>query len=250
MLEWRMSNDKPNIEAIKSLRNLTGAGIAVCKEALTACNNNTDEAVQYIIKKGMAKQKQEGFSDAGYAGVSNNDDMQYAVMIEVMSRTDFVAKNADFRQACDVLADYIAHHADKYKDKAEETLKGSAWLKLDDFSENADLMNKFISTGESITFGRCAIIKKSQDSGVYSYIHSNSPTNVFFAMVQLGVRHPEGDDIAKHIALYSQSDMDEMFKMPFIGDDSKTLSDVISKDDVKDILMGKVGKITAVKAAE
>lgn len=233
-----------SIEAIKALRNKTGAGINICKKALEECNNDENAAIHYIVKKGMAKQKQAGFSDAGYVGISNSPSKNHAVLVEVMAQTDFVAKSSNFRSACDDLAEYIADNIEQYREKIELTKTGT-WITLEDFRHNEELLNKFISMGESFTIGRCHIFNKSMSNDfLYHYIHSNSPTNVFFAMVQLRNASEHGDDIAKHIALYAKESVDEMLKASFIGDDTKLLSDVLNyKDDVVDIIMGKVGYI-------
>jgi elongation factor Ts len=233
-----------SIEAIKALRNKTGAGINVCKKALEECNNDENAAIHYIVKKGMAKQKQAGFSDAGYVGVSNSPSQNHAVLVEVMAQTDFVAKSSNFRTACDDLAVYIANNIDQYREKIELTKSGT-WITLEDFRDNEELLNKFISMGESFTIGRCHVFEKSPSNDfLYHYIHSNSPTNVYFAMVQLRNDSEYGDDIAKHIALYAKESVDEMLKASFIGDDTKSLSDVLNyKDDLVDVIMGKVGHI-------
>ena len=48
---------KVSLEQISSLREITGAGVLLCKEALAATDGNQDEAVKYLRKKGLSWQK-------------------------------------------------------------------------------------------------------------------------------------------------------------------------------------------------
>lgn len=87
-------------EMVKQLREKTGAGIMDCKRALQESDGDFDLATEWLRKKGMAsaqkragRETKEGVIDA-YIHPGN----RIGVMIEVNCETDFVARNADFRQ--------------------------------------------------------------------------------------------------------------------------------------------------------
>lgn len=84
---------------VKELREMSGAGMMDCKKALTATDGDMDKAVEYLRENGLAKAQKKASRIAAegvcYAIVS--DDEKKAVVVEVNSETDFVAKNDKFQ---------------------------------------------------------------------------------------------------------------------------------------------------------
>ena len=89
---------------VKELREMTGAGMMDCKKALTETNGDMDAAVEVLRKSGAAKmeKKQSRIAAEGIARVAVNGNV--AVVAEVNSETDFVAKNAEFNEFVDAVA--------------------------------------------------------------------------------------------------------------------------------------------------
>ncbi len=83
---------------VKQLRDLTGAGMMDCKAALAETNGDIEAAVDYLRAKGIAKaDKKAGRTAAeGLVGVASGENK--AVVVEVNSETDFVARNDDFQE--------------------------------------------------------------------------------------------------------------------------------------------------------
>ena len=81
---------------IKELRNKTGAGFLDCKTALSENNNNINDAVEYLRKKGLAKASKKTSREAneGAIGFFSNDNI--AMIIKINSETDFAAKSETF----------------------------------------------------------------------------------------------------------------------------------------------------------
>ena len=79
---------------VKELRELTGAGMMDCKKALGETDGDMDAAVEVLKKSGMAKveKKASRIAAEGITRVASNGNT--AVVVEVNSETDFVAKNA------------------------------------------------------------------------------------------------------------------------------------------------------------
>ena len=78
---------------VKTLREKTGAGMLDCKKALQETNGNIEAAIDYLREKGIAKaaKKSDRIAAEGLAQVFTKDNE--AIILEVNSETDFVAKN-------------------------------------------------------------------------------------------------------------------------------------------------------------
>lgn len=83
---------------VKELRERTGSGMMECKKALVASNGDIDVAIEAMRKSGLAKaDKKSGRVAAdGVIAIETSADGKQAVMLEVNSETDFVAKAEDF----------------------------------------------------------------------------------------------------------------------------------------------------------
>ncbi|MBQ1907011.1 MAG: elongation factor Ts [Firmicutes bacterium] len=83
---------------VKELRDMTGAGMMDCKKALSATEGDIQKAVDYLRENGLAKaaKKSGRVAAEGLARVAINAEGTEAAVVEVNSETDFVAKNPDF----------------------------------------------------------------------------------------------------------------------------------------------------------
>ena len=79
---------------VKELRELTGAGMMDCKAALTETNGNMEEAVDWLRKKGISKADKKAGRTAAEGLIGVDAGLREAVVVEVNSETDFVARNA------------------------------------------------------------------------------------------------------------------------------------------------------------
>ena len=97
-------------EQIKKLREATGAGIMDCREALKQSGNDFDKAVASLRQKGLAKaaQKAERSAGDGVIGSYVHHNGRVAVLVEVNTETDFVARTEDFGALAQNLALHIA----------------------------------------------------------------------------------------------------------------------------------------------
>ena len=85
-----------SIKDIQKLREMTGAGLADCKKALTETDGNIDAAIEVIRKKGQAVAAKRSDREAAEGCVLVKVDGNFAAMIALKCETDFVANNADF----------------------------------------------------------------------------------------------------------------------------------------------------------
>ena len=95
---------------VKELREMTGSGMMDCKKALTECDGNFDEAIEYLRKRGLAQaeKKASRIAAEGVCDVYITADNKTASIVEVNSETDFVAKNEKFRAYVEQVAEQAA----------------------------------------------------------------------------------------------------------------------------------------------
>ncbi len=95
---------------VKELRERSGAGIMDCKEALTECNADMDQAIDYLRKKGLATAKKRAGREASEGVIQSYIHMggKIGVLVEVNCETDFVAKTDAFQDFAKNIAMHIA----------------------------------------------------------------------------------------------------------------------------------------------
>ena len=112
---------------VKDLREKTGAGMMDCKKALSECNGNMDDAVDYLRKKGLAaaQKKQGRIAAEGIIGSYIHMNSKIGVIVEVNCETDFVAKNPEFQHFAHDVAMHIAAADPKFvrDDEMDENFK-------------------------------------------------------------------------------------------------------------------------------
>ena len=92
---------------VKELREKTGAGMLDCKKALEANNGDMEKSIDWLREKGIAKAAKKESRIAAEGLCQIKEDGNNAVMVEVNSETDFVAKNEEFVNFVDYLVDKI-----------------------------------------------------------------------------------------------------------------------------------------------
>ena len=114
---------------VKKLREITSCGMMDCKKALTETDGDMDKAVEYLREKGLATaaKKAGRIASDGIVKVYMNDAKSVAVLLEVNSETDFVAKNDEFLGFVENVAKVVAEKNPKDVDalKAEAMGEGT-----------------------------------------------------------------------------------------------------------------------------
>lgn len=97
-------------EQVKELREKTGVGIMDCKKALKECDGDTEKAVDYLRKKGIATAKKRGGRTASEGQVASyiHAGGKIGVMVEINCETDFSGKTDDFTEFARNVAMHIA----------------------------------------------------------------------------------------------------------------------------------------------
>ncbi|QYA43430.1 translation elongation factor Ts [Macrococcoides bohemicum] len=180
-------------QLVKQLRERTGAGMMDCKKALTETNGDIDAAVDYLREKGIAKaaKKADRIAAEGttYVASKGND----AVLLELNSETDFVARNEGFQALVKEIADHIL--ATKPADL--DALMASE-IEADKTVEVK--MNEAISTiGEKLTLRRFVLVSKTDADTFGEYLHMGGRIGVL-ALVENSTDAEGAKDVAMHIA--------------------------------------------------
>lgn len=108
-------------QQVKQLRDATGAGFQDCRKALLENDGDLAKATEYLRKKGIAtaaKKSDRAANDGIIQGYMHHNG-RLAVIVEVNSETDFVARNEKFKQFAKELALHIANLAPKYVKREE-----------------------------------------------------------------------------------------------------------------------------------
>ena len=158
---------------VKELRERTAAGMMDCKKALTETNGDMDAAVEVLRKSGAAKmeKKQSRIAAEGIARVAVNGNV--AVVAEVNSETDFVAKNETFQEFVQTVADTALASGLNGGANGEDI---DALLATNGLSEL--LVEKTATIGEKLSVRRFA---KVTGDIVTSYIHGGGRIGVIIA---------------------------------------------------------------------
>ena len=154
---------------VKELREMTGAGMMDCKKALTETNGDMDAAVDVLKKSGAAKMEKKQ-SRIAAEGIANGN---VAVVAEVNSETDFVAKNETFQEFVQTVAD-TALASDLNGGANGEDIE--ALLATNGLSDL--LVEKTATIGEKLSVRRFA---KVTGDAVASYIHGGGRIGVVIA---------------------------------------------------------------------
>ncbi|MCE5153162.1 elongation factor Ts [Staphylococcus hyicus] len=178
---------------VKELREKTGAGMMDCKKALQETDGNIDKAIDYLREKGIAKaaKKADRIAAEGitHVEVKGND----AVIVEINSETDFVARNEGFQQ----LVKEIANQILETKAESVEALNETT---LPNGKKVSEHMNEAISTiGEKLSLRRFELRTKTDNDAFGAYLHMGGRIGVLSVVV--GTTDEEAaKDVAMHIA--------------------------------------------------
>jgi elongation factor Ts len=92
------------LEKVKELREITGAGMQDCKNALKENDNDIEKSIDYLRKKGVLKAAKKSSRDAAEGLVIIGKDENCMTLTEINTETDFVAKNKEFLDFCNNLS--------------------------------------------------------------------------------------------------------------------------------------------------
>ena len=227
------------LEDLKKLRDITGAGILDCKKYLVRASNNLDEAVKLMRSEEGIKADKKSSRVAAEGVVFYYSTDEVALLLEINSETDFVAKSDDFinyvKQTANMISGSTFVDYDQLMSSDNETLKND----LEEMRKNY-----VTKLGENIQIRRFKLFDKKANS-VIGYTHNNK----IGALVVLK-NHDEqlSKDICMQIVASNPLGLDESSIDPQVLASEKEvymaeLDKINKKDDIKrNIMEGKVKK--------
>ncbi len=206
------------VNLIKDLRNKTGAGFLDCKKALLQNNNNLEEAIEFLRKKGLAKASKKTSREANEGAVGIYSDENLVVIIKVNSETDFAAKSDTFLNFLDELGAFVLNQNNANISKEDFLNLSYKQVTISDFFKSM-----IAKIGENLILNDLIIIKNNQDYSSY-YIHNSYRKNIGKIISLIKYQTNNNDDEVKllsknlcmHIAAMKPESID-------IGDLDKTI---------------------------
>ncbi len=203
---------------VKELRERTGLGMMDCKNALVEAGGDMESAIDNLRKSsGMKAAKKAGrIASDGMISVKVSPDRQFGIMVEVNCETDFAARDENF-------IDFVQQVADKAYAERVTSIDELLSLGMEPLRES--LVQKI---GENISIRRVEVFSSPHAS---SYVHTNNKIGVLVALQ--GGSEGLGKDIAMHIAAAS----------PMVVSPDEAPADVISKErEIYTVQAGESGK--------
>lgn len=161
-----------DLDLIKELREKTGAGFLDCKNTLKENNNNIEESIDSLRKKGLAKASKKSSREAkeGAVGFFSNDKI--SIILKINSETDFSAKSDTFLD----FLDFIGKIALKQNDKSLN-LENFLNIKYNDKSVSDLLKEMIAKIGENLIINDLKIFS-NKELNVNFYIHNPYRKNI------------------------------------------------------------------------
>ncbi|RNB59737.1 translation elongation factor Ts [Brevibacillus gelatini] len=164
-------------QAVKELRERTGAGMMDCKRALEETAGDMEKAIDLLRERGIAKAAKKSSRIAAEGLTATAVAGNVAAVVEVNCETDFVAKNPEFQALVKDIAEHVVSQRPATVEEAlEQPFKGAG-------DTLAQVINEKIATiGENITFRRFVVSEKS-DNGVFgTYLHMGGKIGVLVTL--------------------------------------------------------------------
>ncbi len=224
---------------VKELREKTGAGMLDCKKALEANNGDIDASIDWLREKGISKaaKKADRIAAEGVAAILTKGNK--AVILEVNSETDFVAKNEKFTDMVNELLEVLV-------DSDAKTVEDALNLKTSEGTVNDLITARTATIGEKLSLRRFEIVTKKDSEVFGDYIHMGGKIAVL--TVVDGVTKEVAKDVSMHAAamkpLYVKSEdvpTDVLDKEKEIMKE-QLLNEGKPADRIEGILVGKVKK--------
>ena len=209
-----------DVENVKKLREVTGAGFKDCNLAIKESNGDLDKAIEILRVKGISKASKKMSRDAKEGVVVVSGDETKTSIIEINCETDFVAKNEDFIKFVKELSEL-----NNQKNSNLEELKNSKMNNGKSVDEN--LVALIAKIGEKITIGKSKTIENSNGINNH-YLHTVVKDNVAKLAVLVSLETKEKSEEVKTFS--KQLSMHIAASNPLALDSNQIDQDVIDKE--------------------
>ena len=232
-----------DLNLIKELREKTGAGFLDCKNALSENNNNIDQSIDSLRKKGLAKATKKSSREANEGAVGFYKNEKISIIIKINSETDFSAKS-------DTFLDFLDHVGNIALNINNSKLNLNDFLKVEDKGKSiSDLLTEMIAKiGENLIINDFKVFDNNL-SKVNYYIHNPYRKNIGKIVSAVFYSTEEENDSVKnfsknlcmHIAASKPEaiDIDEL-PSELIENEKKIQEDMIKESGKPSNVMEKI----------
>jgi elongation factor Ts len=175
---------------VKELRELTGAGMMDCKAALSATGGDIEAAVDWLRKKGISKADKKAGRTAAEGLIGVESGPREAVVVEVNSETDFVARNAAFQDLVRTVARVALEQGGKTEDVAAASYPGAGKSVVEAIKDAVGTI------GENLGFRRSTRLSV-RNGAVATYVHNSVAENLGKLGVLVAVETEGSADAAR-----------------------------------------------------
>lgn len=205
---------------VKTLRENTGAGMMECKRALTEAAGDMTAAEDIIAKSGHKKAAKSASRTAAEGRVMISSSTQKAVMMEINSETDFVARDANFISFSQTVAELALQ-------SGAEDLDTLLNLPFEGFESVEEARKGLIAKiGENIQLRRLVVLAAKANQRIGHYVHMN---RIGTLVLLSGGNH----DIAKEVAMHIAAMRPQFIRMSEVPEDMIERQTAIFKDIAK-----------------
>ncbi|MYL63783.1 elongation factor Ts [Bacillus hwajinpoensis] len=179
-------------QMVKELRAQTGAGMMDCKKALTENDGDMDKAIDWLREKGISKaaKKADRVAAEGLATIAVEGNK--AVIAEINSETDFVAKNESFTSLINEISQHLLKTNPESVDAALES-------KMENGQTVTEYLNdKIAKIGEKISLRRFQIVEKTDADAFGTYLHMGGRIGVLTLL-----EGTTDEEVAKDVAMHT-----------------------------------------------
>ena len=178
-----------DIENVKKLREVTGAGFKDCNLAIKESNGDIDKAIEILRVKGISKASKKMSRDAKEGVIALSGNEKKTSVIEVNCETDFVAKNEDFTNFVKELSEL-----NNEKNSNVDELKSSKMKNGQSVEDN--LVSLVAKIGEKITIGKTKTIENEGTLNNH-YLHTVVKDNIAKLAVVVSLETKDNSDAVK-----------------------------------------------------
>ena len=232
---------------VKELREMTGAGMMDCKNALVACDGNMEQAVDYLREKGLAKaaKKAGRIAAEGLVKLAFGEENKSAAVVEVNSETDFVAKNEEF-------IDFVEGLAKLALTAESDDIEAFKAMAYEGSTVQDTLTAKIAKIGENMSVRR--LHKMATPGVVYTgYVHNKGQIGVIVG-IKTDATQEEinvcAKDVAMQVASMSPKFVDESQVDPeWLAKETEIAKQQLLEEGKPEAMLERIipGKIKAIK---
>ncbi|CBG39730.1 translation elongation factor Ts [Helicobacter mustelae] len=231
-------------QLVKQLREMTDAGMMDCKKALVETQGDIQKAVEFLREKGLSKaaKKADRVAAEGVISVKVKEDLSNAVMLEINSETDFVAKNEAFKS----LVQKSTLCVEKEGISCTNALQ-DADVEGEKFCDY--LHSQIAKIGENIVVRRIANIQADANGIVTGYVHSNARVGVLLSLkCQNKANAEKVSELARNICMHAAAMKPQVlcyraFDKDFIQKEKVALKAELEKENEELKRLGKPLKV-------